>query len=182
MSKTTTTAIATPAANNSVFDKIKKIHDARRVEQKDFSLKDLFKLEKSDVVKIRVIGFSSKFVPKYAKETCFGYHTMVYLADGRKTGGFSNALYRFADFYYQLTGAKPDGDFVKLMFPEGCYLDVEISQVEFDNSQKNTYEFNLIDGNLGDGHVELLSDGAGSGVTLITDDDPDTIPGEVIHE
>jgi hypothetical protein len=131
---------------NSVVDKLKKMHSARAIEQKDFSLKDLFPAG-TESVDLEVIGLASKFVPKYCNENNAGYHTMIYLKDGKKTGAFSNALFEFARFFYEGVGLDLDSTFNKVEFANGGFLKVRVSEVPLDK-KKSTYNFEIVEGEI----------------------------------
>lgn len=118
------------------------MHAARSVEQKDLSLKDFFTGKEKEAV-LEITGLASKYVPKYHNENNPGYHTMIYLKDGRKTGAFSNALFEFAKFFYELAGLDVDSTFNKLEFPNGV-LKVKVIKVDLDKG-KTTYNFEIIE-------------------------------------
>lgn len=135
---------------SNAIDKIKKLHSAMSIERKDINLRDLVLTEKdkkTNILTIDVVGFASKFVAKYCNENNQGYHTMVYLKDGRKTGAFSNALYDFAKFFYEGAGMDTTKDFNKLMLQEGGFLKIAVCVVELD-AKKTTYNFEIVDGDV----------------------------------
>lgn len=132
----------------SKMDRIKKLHQAQAIERKDISLKDLVAQEGKDgALTIKIKGFASKWVEKYASEDNKGYHTMVYLADGRKTGAFANSLYDLASFFYKGAGLNVGELFNKIDFKDG-YIEVKVTTIELDK-KKSTYNFEILDGEIG---------------------------------
>lgn len=153
-------------AKSNAIENIKKLHSAMSIERKDISLKELVAAEadkKSKVLVMNVAGFASKYVPKYHNENNQGFHTMIYLTDGRKTGAFSNALYELAQFFYKGAGLSEHEKFNKIMFNEGGFIQIAVTVVELD-SKKTTYNFEILDGNVDKG-VETM--GQISGGTLL---------------
>lgn len=133
---------------SNAIDKIKKLHSAMSIERKDISLKDLVSNEadkKTGTVVVDIVGFASKYVPKYHNENNAGMHTMLYLADGRKTGGFSNALFELAQFFYKGAGQDPFAQFNKVEFTQGDFVKVGITHVKLDGG-RTTYNFEIVDG------------------------------------
>lgn len=134
--------------SNNAIDKIKKLHSAMSIERKDIALKDLVANEadkKTGIAVIEITGIASKYVPKYHNENNQGFHTMLYLKDGRKTGGFSNALLELAQFFYKGAGQDPHSTFNKVEFKEGDFVKVGIAVVKLDGG-RTTYNFEIIDG------------------------------------
>lgn len=132
----------------NAIDKIKKLHSAMSIERKDVSLKDLVAQEadkKTNIAVLEITGFASKYVPKYHNETNPGVHTMLYLKDGRKTGGFSTALLELAQFFYKGAGQDPFSQFNKVEFTEGDYIKVAVAVVKLDGG-RTTYNFEILDG------------------------------------
>jgi hypothetical protein len=128
---------------SNAIDKLKKMHSAVSIESKDFSLKEIFAGKETEAVLI-VTGLASKFVPKYHSDSNYGYHTMIYLIDGKKTGAFSNALYEFAKFFYIGAQLDPNAEFNKIMFTDG-FIQVRVSKVDLGKG-KTTYNFEILDG------------------------------------
>lgn len=153
---------------SNAIDKIKKLHSAMSIERKDISLKDLVskEAEKDGTVTVEIIGFASKFVPKYHNENNQGYHTMIYLKDGRKTGAFSNALYDFARFFYEGAGMDTTAEFNKLMLAENGFLKVKVSPVKLDGG-KSTYNFEIVDGDVDTSKLERIGAIAGNTPLLL---------------
>lgn len=160
---------------SKLLDQIKRAHSARSIEAKDFSLSELFTGD-VDAVTLKVTGFASKLVDKYVSENNKGYHTMIYLLDGKKTGAFSNALHEFAAFFYENVGLDVNDTFNKVMFPNG-HLEVLVSVVQLDK-KKSTYNFEILDGEIKgftkQGRVEINQS------LLIEDTEPLALPETVI--
>jgi len=132
---------------NKTVEMLKKMHNAQMIERKDISLQDLVNQEgKAGELTTEVVGFASKLVPKYKNDDNQGYHTTVYLKDGRITGAFSNALHEFANFFYEKAGLDIDQTFNKVTFPNGS-LKLKISVVKLD-AKKSTYNFEIVDGEI----------------------------------
>jgi hypothetical protein len=129
---------------NDLIDRIKAMHKAETIENKDYSLKQLFKND-NDVVQIEVVGLSSKRVPKYISEENDGYHTTLYLKNGEITGCFSGALHEFANFFYRHIGLDTTSDFNKVTF-DG-FITVKITKIDLKKG-RTTYNFEVIDGEL----------------------------------
>jgi hypothetical protein len=143
---------------NKIVENLKKMHDAQRIENKDFSLKHLFVLSNATINKLTkpyqqedgsailpVVGLASKYVRKYDNENNPGYHTTVYLKDGKKTGAFSTALYEFAQYFYEQAGMGGDSTFKKLEF-NGC-MNVKVTKVDLDGGH-TTYNFEIVEGDV----------------------------------
>jgi hypothetical protein len=130
---------------SKLLENIKKAHQARSIEKKDFSLTELFTGKETETT-LKVIGFASKLVEKYKSESNAGFHTMVYLQDGQKTGAFSNALYEFAKFFYEGAGLDADSSFNKVEFPNG-HIEVKVSKIDLGKG-KTTYNFEIVDGEI----------------------------------
>jgi hypothetical protein len=150
----------TISKSNGLVEALKKMHSAQAIEKKDFALQDLFD-SKTKEVTIDVAGFASKFVPKYHKEDNPGFHTMIYLADGQKTGAFASSLWYFAQFFYEKAGLNPEDKFNKLMF-DGS-LKVKVTLIPLENGSKKTYNFEIVEGEING--VERIGQG-GSGIML----------------
>lgn len=127
------------------LEKLKKLHDMQSIKKKDISLRDLIAKEgKAGSVVLDVIGFESKFVPKYEQPgKCLGYHTTIFLSDGRTTGCFSNALYELAGFFYKLMPGYTEGlDFYPCHFTGGDVIVIEAETVALADN-KSTYNFEV---------------------------------------
>lgn len=131
---------------SNAIENLKRMYSAQAIEAKDISLQDLVNKEGKDgSIVIRINGIASKFVKKYASENNYGYHTMLYMIDGRKTGAFSNALYDFARFLYAGAKLNTDAEFNKIEFPEDGFLEIKVTVIKLD-SKKSTYNFEIVDG------------------------------------
>jgi len=142
-----------PAAKNaamSAAEKLRKMYEAQSIEAKDFSLKDLFSLSASvkpyqnedGTATLHVKGIASKFVPKYCNENNRGYHTTLYLTDGKKTGAFSNALLQFAEFFFGAAGVELN-EYARVTFDGE--VEILISKVDLAGS-KTTYNIEYVGG------------------------------------
>lgn len=151
---------------SNAIDKIKKLHSAMSIERKDITLQDLVSQEgnKEGIAIVEITGLASKYVPKYHNENNQGFHTMVYLKDGRKTGGFSNALYDLARFFYDGAGMDATSTFNKVEFSSGGFIKVAISKVKLDGG-KSTYNFEILDGEVNG--VERMGQVTGQAPLLI---------------
>lgn len=129
-------------AKLSIVEQLKKAHSARSIEQKDLSLKDFFSKDVQTVT-LQITGFASKLVEKYKSDTNAGYHTMIYLKDGKKTGGFSGALYDIAKFFYEAAGLDLNSTFNKIELTG--YIDVKVSIIDLGKGH-TTYNFEILDG------------------------------------
>lgn len=147
--------------SNKMIENLKKLHSAQAVEKKDFSLADCFDSKTKEVV-LSITGLASKFVPKYKNENNPGFHTMMYLKDGQKTGAFSTALHEFASFFYEKAGLDPEEKFNKIMFNGS--IDVKVSKIALDGG-RGTYNFEIIDGDATG--AERMGQLAGGGIALL---------------
>lgn len=151
MSNKTTneTAVAISEKKKSAaVAKLMNLYATRAVEQKDFTLKEAFQIgckaaapyvQEDGSLLLPVIGFASKFVAKYAKDGCAGYHTMIYLADGKKMGAFSNALLRHAEFFYLGTGTTLS-DYARIDFDAPIDIRVTLETFDTDDHKGGTVE------------------------------------------
>lgn len=138
------------APANSMLAKLQKLYSMNGVESKDLSLKKLFDEEATKgKLEIEVIGIGSKYVAKYDKPDtgCLGFHTMLYMRDGRKTGGFSNALHRFASFFFENLGLDPDASNNHIDLSGDDFIRVKITKVDLPDA-KTTYDIEIIGGEL----------------------------------
>lgn len=143
---------------SNLLKQIKSVYSTQSIERKDISLKDLLNKEgKNDSIVVNITSFTSKLVPKYKNEHCYGMHTMITISDKikdgkkevervRKTGGFSNALFEFAKFFYNGVGLNPYDDFNKTELV-GTGIQTRISIVKLDGG-KSTYNFEILDGDV----------------------------------
>jgi len=166
----------------SKIDQLKKMYSAMAIEKKDISLQDLVNQKGKDgVIEVEIVGLASKLVPKYQNATNDGYHTMVYLKDGKKTGGFSNALHQFANFFYEGAGLDTEAAFNRVNFNEKSFIKARISIVKFTDVMdgktvnKTTYNFELLDGDVE--KVERIAQFSGNTPLLIEGVDQE--PGEI---
>lgn len=141
---------------NNRIEMLKKMHSARAIKRKDFSFKHIFegsvkeiKPDENRSIILEIIGFESKFVPKYEKDTNSGFHTTIFLKNGKTTGAFSNALNEFANFFYEGAGLDINDTFKKIDFlgaaDKAGFIKVQVTKIDLD-SNKTTYEFVLLDG------------------------------------
>jgi hypothetical protein len=153
---------------NKTVEMLKKQHDARRIVNKDFSIKNLFEISSKEINKktkpyqqedgtaiIPVIGIASKYVPKYDNGSNPGYHTTLYLKDGIITGAFSTAAHDLANFFFAAAGLDTEAEFNQLMFASGNVVNVRVSKIEFSGTNekgeteaRKTYNFEILDGEI----------------------------------
>lgn len=158
---------------SKTIDQLKKLHQAQAITKKDFSIKALFENNKAakpyqnddGTATLEIVGFSSKLVPRYISETNAGYHTTVFLKDGKKTGAFSGALLELASFFYQAAQLDVSAPFNQIMFNESDFVKVKVSKVDLSEGHM-TYNFELVDGQLDKG-VEILGALSGQSVPLL---------------
>jgi hypothetical protein len=155
----------------SAIERLKKAHQVMSIQKKDLSLKDFF-TGKTTEVEMEVIAISSKYVAKYDKSAengSRGFHTTIYLKDGRITGAFSNSLLDLAQFFYKSVGMNPDSEFNYLSFKTeqqpDAFIKLLVSKIDLD--QGFTYNFRIQDGIIG--QVERIGDPSQSNVLALTE-------------
>lgn len=148
--------------SNSLMDKIKKMHSAVSIEQKDYSLKEIVNKNTPEAI-LEIKSLSSKFVAKYHKDGNEGYHTTIQTSDGKRTGCFSGALLEFARFFYSNAKMDTTSDFCKITF-DG-FIKVKVTYVPLD-AGRSTYNFEILDGEIKG--LELMGGGDAGGNLLLT--------------
>lgn len=140
--------------STSFIEKLKKAHQVMSIQKKDLSLKDFFQGKETEV-EIEVIAISSKYVKKYDKSQTngsLGFHTTLYLKDGRVTGAFSNSLLELARFFYSSVGMNPNEEFNYLSFKTesqpDAFIKLLVTKISLDDN-KTTYNFKIVDGLVG---------------------------------
>lgn len=160
MEKKTEKAIVTGAGTSSAVEKLKALYATKNVETKDFSLKEAFEIgckkaapyvQDDGTLLLPIIGITSRWVRNIRRTGKDAFHTMITLEGGVKTGGFSSALYKFAEEIY-LAAKLPFTDYASMSWNKPINVKVGIEKFDGFNPDKGeneprmTYTFTVIDG------------------------------------
>ena len=124
---------------------LKKAHAAMSFSTWDSNLIDFIDENKDKTTKtaqMTIINMESKFVPQYLKkhEDSEGYRTVFTLADGTTVGTFSNAAFRFFQFFAQLMGHKEVPGYLSIAIDGTILVNLSIESLD---GGKTTYNFEL---------------------------------------
>jgi len=137
----------------STIQNLKKAYQSQAVTKDTYTLQKFHaKFENNEVSQMIIKAIETKYVPQYDKRLdggSQGMRTRFILANGESVGTFSNAAYRFFEFFASLMGYQPDSISHFLHIDIDGQIVVNVSEIDLGKNEKGeptyTYNFDIVE-------------------------------------